>query len=689
MTRSVSTVCPYCGVGCGMFLIVRDGRVVGVQPDVAHPASGGKLCSKGWNAYQFVHQADRLTVPMIRKDGLLRAASWGEAVELMARRSKEIIEGSGGDSIAVIASAKGTNEENYLIQKFARAVIGTNNVDHCARLCHAPSLAALNAAFGSGAMTNSISDLEEAECIFVVGSDTTSQHPLIAARMVAAKEKGAKLIVADPRRTRLAAIADIHIQHRPGSDVALLLGMMRVIVDNSLENKMFIEERTEGLEELLAALDQFPLQRASELTGLPVAIFAEAALTYARSKRSAVAYAMGITQHTSGTENVLALANLVLLTGSIGQAGTGLNPLRGQNNVQGACDMGAIPDVFPGYQEVSNPAVRDLFASAWGVSQLPTSPGLTEPEMLEAAVAGKVRAMYVVGENPVLSHPDAYGVKEALTALDFMVVQDIFLTETAELAHVVLPAACWAEKDGTFTSTERRVQRIRKGVEPPGESRPDWEIIGEVARAMGSGNLFPFESAQDIFEELRRLIPSYGGMRWEDLVRGSGIQWPCLNEGDPGTPILHSERFPRGRAKFHAVQYRQPTEMNDQEYPYLLTTGRVETQWLTGSMTRRSPSLNDESPEAYMEINPQDALGLRLADGEEVGVRSRRGRIRLKIHITETIMQGLVFIPFHFAEAAANILTSPALDPVAKIPSLKVCAVSIEKSKQPYGERSG
>jgi formate dehydrogenase (coenzyme F420) alpha subunit len=665
-----------------MSVIVRDGRVVGVQPDAGHPASEGKLCSKGWNAHQFIHHADRLTTPMIRKDGALQPAGWDEAVQFIAEELSRIRGESGSNAIAFLASAKCTNEENYLIQKFARAVVGTNNIDHCARLCHAPTVAGLGAALGSGAMTNSMADLEEAETIFVIGSDTASQHPLIATRIVRAKEKGARLIVADPRKTQLALIADIHLQHRAGTDVALLNGMARVIVDQGLEKRDFIAAKTEGIDAFIALLQNFSLERAAQITGLSAQKIIDAAQAYGQATRGVILYAMGITQHTTGTENVLALANLALLTGNIGRPGTGLNPLRGQNNVQGACDMGALPNFFPGYQPVTDPDAARRLAGAWGVASLPSEIGLTEMEMMQAASRGPIKALYIVGENPALSHPDTQHVRQALKALDLLVVQDIFPTETAEFAHVVLPAACWAEKEGTFTSTERRVQRIRRAVDAPGESRSDWKILCDVARAMGSGRLFDFETAGDVFEELRRIIPACAGMRYETVSRVGGLQWPCPQEGHPGTSILHTDGFPKGRAFFSAIEFRAPGETQDAEYPYLLTTGRVETQWHTGTMTRRSPALNDEAPEPFVEINPEDAQTLGIAESEQVSVRSRRGQITLKALITDRTMPGLVFIPFHFAEAAANVLTNPALDPVAKIPELKVCAVSISASRE-------
>lgn len=679
MIQFVPTICPYCAIGCGMFLAVKDQHVVGVKPNPDHPVSKGKLCAKGWNAHQFIHHEERLRAPLIRGGGLLRQTSWDEVISLITSSFQKIKNKNGSNSIALLSSAKCTNEENYLAQKFTRVVLGTNNIDNCARLCHAPTIAGLSAAFGSGAMTNSITDIEQADCIFVIGSDTTSQHPLIATRIINAKEKGAKIIVADPRRIQLSSIADIFLQQRPGSDVALINGMMKVIMDNGLENKNFIKQKTEGFEQLFEVLKNYSPGRVSEMTGVPPNSIIEAAQTYAKAETSNIIYAMGITQHTTGTDNVKAVADLALLTGNIGKPGSAVNPLRGQNNVQGACDMGALPNVLPDYQLVTNEVTRAKIEEIWRVSSLPDKVGLTSVEMIDAALDKKLKAMYIIGENPLLSEPDINHVKQALESLEFLVVQDIFLTETAKLAHVVLPAACWAEKEGTFTTTDRRVQKIKKAVEPPGESKTDWEIICKLAKIMGARNLFLFTSANEIFEEIRKITPSYMGMTYVRIDQLAGLQWPCPNEDHPGTPILHSVQFTRGRAKFHAVEYKGPAEIQDEEYPYLLTTGRVETQWHTGSMTRRSSTLNDENPEPNVEINPEDAQELQLMNGKEVEIRSKQGKVKIKALITDKVMKGHIFIPFHYAEAAANVLTSSLLDPVAKIPGLKVCPVAIKK----------
>jgi len=662
-----------------MLLVVKDGSVIDTQPWSRHPISRGELCIKGWNAHQFIHHHDRLPKPQIKEKKGFREATWEEALQLVANRFSQIKKETGPDSLAVLASAKGTNEENYVAQKFTRAVLGTNNVDHCARLCHASTVAGLAQAFGSGAMTNSVPDIEEADCIFIIGSNTSNQHPLIATRIWAAKEKGAKIIVADPRKIQLCEIADIYLPMKSGADVALLNGMMKVIIDQGLEDKEFIKERTEGFDELLKILEQVSLAEVAEITQVPAEDIEKAARIYAQAERASLIYSMGITQHTTGTDNVMSTANLAMLTGNIGKPGTGVNPLRGQNNVQGACDMGSLPSVFSGYQAVTNDELRAKMAKAWGVAELPAKVGLTVIEMMNAAASGELKAMYIIGENPLLSDPDINHVKQALEKLDFLVVQDIFPTEVTAVADVILPAACWAEQDGTFTNTDRRVQRVRKAVEPPGEARPDWQITCQLAGLMGASDLFAFTSAEEVFAEACQVTPLYHGMSYKALEQPDGLQWPCPSEGHPGTAVLHQQQFSRGKGKFHPVAFREPAEVPDKDYPYLLTTGRVISQWHTGSMTRRSPALESEFPEAFVEINPEDARELGIKNSEQVEVSSRRGKIQLKTLVTDKIKQGIVFIPFHYAEAAANVLTNPALDPVAKIPELKVCAVKIQK----------
>jgi formate dehydrogenase alpha subunit len=537
-------------------------------------------------------------------------------------------------------------------------------------------VAGLVTAFGSGAMTNSINEIAGASCIISIGSNTTATHPVIGYEVKKAVRKGAKLIVANPRKIDLCRFADIWLRQRPGTDVPLLMGMMRVIVDENLLDSSFVEQRCENFDAFKESLANFDLDTVEKITEVPKEKIAEAARIYATAKPSTILYTMGITQHSHGTDNVLGIANLAMITGNIGMPSSGVNPLRGQNNVQGACDMGALPNVFPGYQQVADDALRDKFEKAWN-SKLSAKPGLTVVEMLHAASDGKVRAMYIMGENPMLSDPDINHVREALECLDFLVVQDIFLNETAQLADVVLPAATFAEKDGTFTNTERRVQRIRKAIEPIGESRPDWQIICDIARRMG-GDGFEFGSPQDVFKELASLTPQYAGITYERLEEG-GLQWPCPTKDHQGTPFLHGAQFSRGKGRFTPLEYKPPAESPDDEYPLVLTTERSLYHYHTGTMTRKSDGLNILRKEELVEMNSADADALGIADGETVRVVSRRGEVTAKAKVTADSAPGTISMTFHFAESPTNALTNPVLDPVAKIPEYKVCAVRVEK----------
>jgi len=540
-------------------------------------------------------------------------------------------------------------------------------------------VAGLATTFGSGAMTNSIGDLKEAACFFSIGSNTTETHPVIGFDVKKAVKDGAKLIVANPRRIGLVRHADIWLRQNPGSDVALLMAMSRVIVDEGLYDEVFIKERCENFDEFRQSLEKFDLKTARKITGVPAEDIAAAARLYAQSRPAAILYAMGITQHSHGTDNVMAVANLAMLTGNIGKAGSGVNPLRGQNNVQGACDMGALPNVHPGYQKVTDEAVRQKFESACGLP-LSGDVGLTSTEMMDAAYDGRIKAIYLVGENPVLSDPNAGHVRKALENLDFLVVQDIFLTETAQLADVVLPATTFAEKVGTFTNTERRVQLVRQAVEPPGQARPDWLITCQIARQMGSKG-FNFQNAAEIMDEVAQLTPSYGGISHQRLDEEGGLQWPCPDAGHPGTAILHTKQFVRGKGKFTALEYRPPVELPDDEYPLILNTGRSIFHYHTGTMTRRVKGLNAFRNEEWAEINPADAEKSGIADGDRIVVTSRRGQVSARACVTENSAPGSIFMTIHFAESPTNLLTSPALDPIAKIPELKVCAVRVEKEK--------
>lgn len=538
-------------------------------------------------------------------------------------------------------------------------------------------MAGLVTTLGSGAMTNSVHEIRDAGCILAIGTNTTEGHPVIGLEIKKAVDKGAKLIVANPREIDLVRWADVWLRHNPGTDVALLMGMMHVIVDEGLLDSPFIEERCENFDAFKESLKDFDLDTVERITGVPKNQVVEAALIYATNKPSTLLYAMGITQHSHGTDNVIATANLAMLTGNIGKPSTGVNPLRGQNNVQGACDLGALPNVYPGYQAVADPTIREKFETAWGCSLNP-SPGLTLTEMFEAVNKGQIKAVYLIGENPVLSDPDANHVKESIKALEFLVVQDFFLSETAQLADVVLPTTTFAEKDGTFTNTERRVQRVRKAIEPVGDSKPDWWITCQIAQRM-SAKGFEFETPSQIMDEIANLTPSYGGISYNRLEDG-GLQWPCPTLEHPGTPILHTERFARGKGHFVPLEYKPPMELPDDEYPLTLTTGRSLYHFHTGTMTRKVKGLNILLEEGPLEINPSDASALGIVDGEMVKVVSRRGEILAKAKITEVSPAGVVFLTFHFAESSANLLTNPALDPVSKIPEFKVCAVRVERT---------
>jgi formate dehydrogenase major subunit len=536
-------------------------------------------------------------------------------------------------------------------------------------------VAGLAAAFGSGAMTNSIEEIEGADCILIIGSNTSVAHPLIATRVYRAKARGAKLIVADPRKIPITLQSDLHLRQNLGTDVAFINGLMHIILKKGWQDQAFIDERTEKFEELKNVVENYPPEKVSEITGIPTADLEKAAEYYAKAGRASVLYTMGITQHTTGVDNVKSLANLAMLTGNLGKESTGINPLRGQNNVQGACDMGGLPNVYPGYQAVIDQAVRQKFEEAWG-AKLPDKIGLTATEMFPAVLNGKMKALVILGENPMVSDPDSLHVEKALKAVDFLLVIDIFKTPTADFAHVVLPGAAFAEKEGIFTNTERRVQLLRKAVEPPGESKQDWQIIQELSSRFG----YPMDyaSPRAIMEEIAKLTPSYGGITY-DRLQGDGLQWPCPNAEHPGTKFLHQGRFTRGTGLFTPIEYKPPAEMPDEEYPFQLTTGRVHVHYHTGTMTRNSPSLEREISECFLEMHPEDAAEMNVTEGDRVVIASRRGSVSTRVKLTDSAARKTVFMPFHFLESRANILTNPAFDPIAKIPEFKVCAVRIEK----------
>ena len=571
------------------------------------------------------------------------------------------------------------------MQKFARAVLKTPNIDHCARLCHASTVVGLAGAFGSGAMTQSIADIAESKCLLVIGTNTFEQHPLIGRRIMQARMNGAKVIYADPRLTPTGKQADLFLQFYSGTDVSLLNCFMQLILKNGWENKDFIKNRTKDFEKVKEVVTKeiYSPENVSKVTGIPAADIIKAAEWFGTSGQSAVLYSMGITQHTTGVDNVKSVANLQMLTGNLGRPGTGICALRGQNNVQGACDMGALANVYSGYQSVLVPEMKKKMEDAWGCQIAEGKVGLTVTTLINtlADEPGKVKCVYIMGENPMLSDPDLHHVEKGLKNAEFIVVQDIFLTETAQLADVVLPAACFAEKDGTQTSTERRVQKWRKAQDPPGEAKADWQIFGELAKVMGYEKQFPYKNPEEIFAEIAKVTPSYGGMDYARLEKPEALCWPCPTKEHPGTPILHKEKFthPDGLGIFTPIEWKPPAEVPDAEYPLLLTTGRCIWHWHTGSMTRRSVDLEREEPTGWVEINPEDAQALGIADKEMIKASSRRGTITVGARVTKTIKKGVVFMPFHFIECAANVLTHNALDPVAKIPEFKACSCKIEK----------
>jgi len=671
------TTCVYCGVGCQIDLNVnpKKDRIVRVTSEVGCIPNDGNLCVKGRFGMDFVGHPDRLTTPLIKRNGKLEEATWDESIKLIADKLTQIKSESGPDSIAGLSSAKCTNEDNYVFQKFIRAAIGTNNVDHCARLCHASTVAGLARAFGSGAMTNSIDEFRNAKCIFVIGSNTPEAHPVIALSVrEAAVRNGAELIIADPREIELLRYAKLHMQQKPGSDVALINAMMNVIIEEDLHDKKFIEERTEDFEGIIEAIKEMTPEVAEKITTVPAEAIREAARTYATAETASIIFSMGITQHTTGTENVLSLANLAMLTGNVGKESAGVNPLRGQNNVQGACDLGALPNVYPGYQSVEDSEIRAGFEKAWGAELAPKT-GLTVVEIFHAIEKGDVRALYLMGENPALSDPNLNRTRKALEKVEFMISQDVFLSESGQYADVVLPAFSFAERDGTFTNTERRIQRVRKAVAAPGQARDDWKIICDISNAFG----YPmhYENASEIMDEIASVSPIYGGIAF-DRIESVGLQWPCPDKDHPGTKYLHKGQFKRGKGKFHPVRFREPAELPNEQFPLILSTGRQLYQYHTGTLSRKSPAIDQKSPTGYVEIHFKDAEKYGIEDGGMVEVETIRGKVTTKARVGTQVAKGWLFMPFHFAEGPANMLTNDALDPIAKIPEFKVCAARIK-----------
>ncbi len=676
--RKVPTTCTYCGVGCSFEFNVnpKTNRIVRVTTEPGMGINDGNLCVKGHFAFDFVHSPERLTKPLIKENGTFRVATWAEAIERAGKGMAAARDAYGPAGVAFLSSARCTNEENYLMQKLARAAGRTNNIDQCATTCHAPTVAGLAMSLGSGAMTNSIGEIKNVQTMFVIGANPTEAHPIVGLEMKKAMRNGARLIVCDPRETWIAQRAHIHIKHRPGTDNMLVNAMMSHVLAKGLHDQAFVAARCEQFDALRENLREYTVEKAAEVCGVDADLIRRAAEWYAAGTPSAIFYTLGITEHTCGTENVQNLANFAMLCGQIGKESSGINPIRGQNNVQGACDMGAIHSVLPGYQKVADEAIRAKFAKAWGVD-LPTNPGGRVTDFIEEAGEGVLKAFYVLGEDPVLSEPNTDKVVASLKKLEFLVVQEIFMTETAKLADVVLPATCFAEKDGTFTNTERRVQRVRKAVEPPGEARADWQIICDVSAAMG----YPmrYAGASEIFDEVASLAPSYGGMSYE-RIDALGLQWPCPTKDHLGTPYLHQGRFTRGKGLMHAIRFRPPAEVPDADYPFMMSTGRTLYHYNVGNMTRKSESIAQRQDENFVELHREDGERLGIVDGGMARITTRRGSLVVRVHLGEKVRPGGLWMPFHFVESATNRLTNDAFDNITRTAEYKCCAAKVERA---------
>ena len=700
--RITPTTCPYCGVGCNLELHIKDELIYSVTSPFDSVVNQGNLCVKGRFGYDFIDHPKRVTRPLIRREFQVpgqrtqsfdladwQPVSWDEALDYVAERLVEIYRRDGSNAMAAYLCAKATNEDNYLLQKLFRALFRTNNIDHCTRLCHAGSVVALQQAIGSAAMSNTALEVIDSDCFIVTGSNTTENHPIIALHMKKAVQKhGAKLIVVDPRRLELCDFATLWLPLQPGTNVPVFTAMARVIVEQGLVNQDFIDRRTEGFADFAESLERFSPEFAESVSGVDRELIVEAARMYARADRGAIYWGMGISQLAHGTASALSLVNLALLTGHVGRRGTGLNPLRGQNNVQGASDMGAMPFHYPGYMPVDSPGIAEKWETAWNVEPggLNRQLGLTTTEILSEVRPGGVRALYIMGENPMMSEPNLNHTRRQMQGLEFLVAQDLFINESGAFADVFLPAASFAEKDGTFTNTDRRVQRVRRGLHPKGDARPDWNIVCDLGKriearlAVERSPGWEYDHPSQVLEEISRLVPEYAGVNYDRIER-VGLQTPVADESHPGTPFLFSESFPRGRGKFHPLDFVPAVERPDDEYPFILTTGRVLEHWHGGTLTRHS-QLDALYPEARVEISSTDAALLGVEDGDPLRIESRRGSITLRAWITRRTNPGVVFIPFHFSEAAANLLTIDALDPQARIPEYKACAVRVIRASE-------
>jgi formate dehydrogenase major subunit len=703
--KQVASVCPYCGVGCQLTYNVKDDKILYVEGRDG-PANQGRLCVKGRYGFDYAHHPHRLTKPLIRRKGVpktgdftmdpdcvmdvFREASWDEALALAGGKLKDIRDQHGKKSLAGFGSAKGSNEEAYLFQKLVRTGFGSNNVDHCTRLCHASSVVALLEGIGSGAVSNPVMDVTKAEVVIIIGANPTVNHPVAATWIKNAAKGGTKLVICDPRRSDLSRIAHRHLQFKPDTDVALLNAMMNVIVTEGLVDAEFIANRTIGYDELRKNVEGYSPEAMAPICGIDADSIRDVARLYATSKASMILWGMGVSQHVHGTDNARCLIALALMTGQIGRPGTGLHPLRGQNNVQGASDAGLIPMMYPDYQHVSDSAVRARFEQAWALPSgtLDDKPGLTVVEVMHAIKSGGIRGMYVMGENPAMSDPDANHAREALAALDHLVVQDIFLTETAYLADVILPASAFPEKTGTFTNTDRLVQMGRQAINPPGDAKQDLWIIQQIAARLGLD--WQYGHVSEVFDEMRHTMPSIGGITWDRLEREHAVIYPCRNEGDPGDVVVFTDDFPResGRARFVPADIIPAAERPDAEYPMVLITGRQLEHWHTGSMTRRATALDAIEPDPVALVHPLDLAAMGGQPGDVVTIESRRGCVTLYARADDSSPRGAVFVPFCYYEAAINRLTNAALDPFAKIPEFKYCAIRVSLGGLPPAQGS-
>lgn len=680
-TSKVLTTCPHCATGCQYYLVVKDGKIVDTEA-VDGPSNKGLLCVKGRSgSFDFVQSPDRLTTPLVRnaETGELEPATWDEALSLVASRMGSIRDEFGGQALAAFACARSANEDIYMLQKMARTAFKTNNVDNCARVCHGPSVAGLAQTLGSGAMTNPIADIaENADVIMLVGSNPEEAHPVIGMQIRQAVARGTKLIVVDPRDIGLAASADVHLKLKPGTNVAFANGVARVLIHEGLIDRAFIDERTEGFDDFARMVERYTPEYVADICGIQACDLESAARLYGRADTAAIVYCLGVTEHTGGTEGVMSLSNLAMITGNFGKPGCGVNPLRGQNNVQGACDMGATPGDFPGYQKLANAEVMSKFEAAWGV-EIPKWKGTYATDCFPKMITHDIRGLFVFGEDPVRTDPDTNHVIHALESLDFLVVDDLFLTETAKYADVVLPGRSYAEKEGTFSNTERRVQRIRAAVTIPGDTRLDTDIFIDIMNRMGYAQ--PQLTSAQIMDEIASLTPSFAGIGHARLdsaeVAGRGLQWPCKGADHAGTPIMHVGQFTRGKGAYSLAEYIPAAEQPDDEFPLILTTGRVLAQYNACAMTARTEGLNEIDGSSFIEMNSEDAARLGISDGDRVCVTSRRASIQSTARVSDKTNPGQTWMPFHFQDGNANWLTNAALDRICATPEYKVCAVKV------------